>query len=150
MKLKLLLPFAILLMLLTVAVCTGSQLFLLLSALVLLIVAGAFIAVFWAAATLEADGELSAETVRRGEDATLFLRMKHRGLIPIAPLLLELSDPAGNRDREIRLKNMPAPEFPPAHSRRPCRRFPGGPARLHGGGPAGPGPETGGAEADLL
>ena len=33
--------------------------------------------------------------------------MRHRGLIPIAPLLLELSDPAGNRDREIRLRNMP-------------------------------------------
>ena len=107
MKLKLLLPLAVLLMLLTVAVCTGSQLFLLLSVLILLIVAGAVIAVLWAAATLEADGELSAETVRRGEDATLFLRMRHRGLIPIAPLLLELSDPAGNRDREIRLKNMP-------------------------------------------
>ena len=107
MKLKLTLPLAVFLMLLTVALCTGSQLFLLLSVLVLLLLAGAVIAVLWAAATLEAEGTLSAETVRRGEDVTLSLRMRHRGLIPVAPLLLELSDPAGNRDRDVRLKNMP-------------------------------------------
>ena len=107
MKLKLTLPLAVFLMLLTVALCTGSQLFLLLSVLILLILAGAVIAVLWASSTLEADGELSAETVRRGEDVMLFLRMRHRGLFPVAPLLLELSDPAGSRDREIRLKNSP-------------------------------------------
>ena len=107
MKLKLSLPLAVFLTLLAVALCTGSQLFLLLSVLVLLVLAGAVIAVLWASATLEADGELSAETVRRGDSATLFLRMRHRGLIPVAPLLLELSDPSGSRDREIRLKNMP-------------------------------------------
>ena len=107
MKLKLTLPFALFLMLLTVALCTGSQLFLLLSVLVLLVLAGAVIAVLWAAATLEAGGELSSETVQRGDDVTLCIRMKHRGLIPVAPLLLDLSDPAGNREREIRLKNTP-------------------------------------------
>jgi len=107
MKLKLTLPLAVFLMLLTVALCTGSQLFLLLAVLVVLVLAGAFIAVLWASATLEVDGELSEETVRRGDDVTLFLRMRHRGLISVAPLLLELSDPAGSRDRDIRLKNMP-------------------------------------------
>ena len=107
MKLRLTLPLALFLMLLTVALCTGSQLFLLLSILILLILAGAVAAVLWAAATLEADGELSGETVRRGDDVTLFLRMRHRGMIPIAPLLLEFSDPSGSRNREIRLKNMP-------------------------------------------
>ena len=107
MKLKLALPLAVFLMLLTVAVCTGSQLFLLLSVLILLVSAGAVLAVLWASSTLEVEGDLSVETVRRGETAVLTLRMRHRGLIPIAPLLLELSDPAGNRDREIRLKNMP-------------------------------------------
>ncbi len=107
MKLKLALPFAVFLMLLTVSVCTGSQLFLLLSVLILLVVAGAVLSVLWASATLEVGGELSSETVRRGEDPVLTLRMRHRGMIPVAPLLLELSDPAGNRDREVRLKNMP-------------------------------------------
>ena len=80
MKLKLTLPLAVFLLLLTVALCTGSQLFLLLSALVLLVMAGAVIAVLWAAATLEADGELTAETVHRGDDVTLYLRMRHRDL----------------------------------------------------------------------
>ena len=43
MKLKLTLPIAVFLMLLTVALCTGSQLFLLLSILILLVIAAAFI-----------------------------------------------------------------------------------------------------------
>ena len=107
MKLKLTLPIAVFLTLLTVALCTGSQLFLLLSILILLILAGAVIEVVWASATLEVDGALSGETVRRGDDVVLSLRVRHRGLIPVAPLLLELSDPVGNRDRDVRLKNMP-------------------------------------------
>ena len=107
MKLKLTLPLAVFLMLLTVALCTGSQLFLLLSILILLVVAAAFIAVFWATATLTVDGQLSGETVYRGDDVVLSLRVHHRGLLPVAPLLLELTDPSGNRERDIRLKNMP-------------------------------------------
>ena len=107
MKLKLTLPLAVFLMLLTVALCTGSQLFLLLSILILLVVAAAFIAVFWASATLTVDGQLSGETVYRGDDAVLSLRVHHCGLLPVAPLLLELTDPSGNRERDIRLKNMP-------------------------------------------
>jgi len=107
MKLKLTLPISVFLMLLTVALCTGSQLFLLLSILILLVVAAAFIAVFWASATLTVDGQLSGETVYRGDDVVLSLRVHHRGLLPIAPLLLELTDPSGNRERDIRLKNMP-------------------------------------------
>ena len=107
MKLKLALPLFTALMLLTVALCTGSQLFLLLSVLIALTAAGCIIAVLWASATLEVEGNLSGQTVRRGEDLTLLLRIRHRGLLPIAPILLELSDPVGSRDREIRLKNMP-------------------------------------------
>ena len=107
MKLHLTLPLGILLMLLTVAVCTGSQLFLLLSVLILLLMAGALVSVLWAAATLEVDGRLTGQTVQRGEDLVLYLRMRHRGLIPVAPILLELSDPSGKPEREIRLKNMP-------------------------------------------
>ncbi len=107
MKLKLTLPIALFLTLLTVALCTGSQLFLLLSLLILLVLSGAVISVLWASATLEVDGMLSGETVRRGDDVVLSLRVRHRGLIPVAPLLLELSDPVGSRDREVRLKNMP-------------------------------------------
>ena len=107
MKLRLTFPVAVFLMLLAVSVCTGSQLFLLLSVLILLILAGAVLAVVWASVTLEVDGRLSGTTVRRGEDIVLNLRMRHRGLLPIAPLKLELSDPAGSGGREVRLKNRP-------------------------------------------
>lgn len=107
MKLKLTFPLIAALLLLTVALSTGSQLFLLLSVLIALSVAGCVAAVLWASATLEVEGELSGETVRRGEDLTLLLRIRHRGLLPVAPILLELSDPAGPREREIRLKNLP-------------------------------------------
>ena len=107
MKLKLSLPLAVAFTLLTVAVCTGSQLFLLLFILILLIMAGAVLSVLWVAATLQVDGGLSGETVRRGDDLTLSVRVRHRGMIPVAPLLLDLVEPSGNRDREIRLKNMP-------------------------------------------
>ena len=69
--------------------------------------AGAVLSVLWVAATLQVDGGLSGETVRRGDDLTLSVRVRHRGMIPVAPLLLDLVEPSGNRDREIRLKNMP-------------------------------------------
>ena len=107
MKLRLSLPVAVFVTLLTVALCTGSQLFLLLSVLILLVIAGAVLAVLWASLTLNVEGNLSGETVRRGDDLVLSLRIRHKGLIPIAPLQLDLTDPSGNRDREIRLKNMP-------------------------------------------
>jgi len=107
MKLRFTLPVSLVLLLLTVALCTGSQLFLLLSVLVVIAVLWSLIAVLWASATLSVDGNLAEQTVHRGEDLVFTLRMRHRGLIPIAPLLLEISDPAGTLDREIRLKNMP-------------------------------------------
>lgn len=107
MKCRLALPLCVFLMLLTVALCTGSQLFLLLSVLLLLLVAGGLLGVLWASATLRVESDLTDQTVRRGEDLSLSLRLCHRGLIPIAPILLELSDPAGEREKEIRLKNMP-------------------------------------------
>ena len=107
MKLRLSLPLSLFLLLLTVALCTGSQLFLLLSVLIVIAVLWSLIAVLWASATLRVDGDLAEQTVHRGENLVFSLRMRHRGLIPIAPLLLEISDPSGTLDREIRLNNMP-------------------------------------------
>ena len=107
MKLRFSLPVSLILLLLAVALCTGSQLFLLLSVLIVIAVLWSLIAVLWASATLRVDGDLAEQTVHRGENLVFSLRMRHRGLIPIAPLLLEISDPSGTLDREIRLKNMP-------------------------------------------
>ena len=107
MKIRFAFPLAVFLMLLTVALCTGSQLFLLLSVLIVLVFLFALLGVLWASATLKTDSDLGENTVRRGENLMLSLRMRHRGLLPVAPLLLELSDPSGKTDREIRLKNLP-------------------------------------------
>ena len=107
MKIRFAFPLAVFLMLLTVALCTGSQLFLLLSVLIVLVFLFALLGVVWASATLKTDSDLGENTVRRGENLMLSLRMRHRGLLPVAPLLLELSDPSGKTDREIRLKNLP-------------------------------------------
>ena len=107
MKLRFSLPVSLVLLLLTVALCTGSQLFLLLSVLVVLAVIWSLLAVLWASATLRVDGNMTEQTAHRGEDLIFTLRMRHKGLIPIAPILLEVSDSSGSLDREIRLKNMP-------------------------------------------
>lgn len=107
MKLRLTLPLSVFLLLLTVALFTGSQLFLLLAVLIALTVIWSIAGVLWASATLEASGEIDGQSVHRGENLLLLLHMQHRGLIPIAPLLLEVSDPSGSQEREIRLRNMP-------------------------------------------
>ena len=107
MKIHFALPASLLLVMLTVAVTTGSPVFLLLALLIaLLLIAGA-LSVLWAAGTLSVSAEISGQTVRRGEDATLLLHVRHRGLIPIAPVLLELGAIAGAQGREIRLRDLP-------------------------------------------
>ena len=63
--------------------------------------------VLWASATLRVSGDLPGNTVQRGEDLELSLRMRHNGWIPVAPLLLEFSDPSGKSGRDIRLRNSP-------------------------------------------
>jgi len=107
MKLKLALPFSILLLFAAVALFTGSRLFWLLAILVALICAGGILGVLWASSSLSVEGELTEDTVQRGEDLTLSIRLRHRGLIPVAPLLLEIGDPSVFQGREIRLRNQP-------------------------------------------
>ncbi len=109
MKLRLTLPLALLLTMLAVALCTGSSLFLLLAILIALVTAWSVLGVLIASATLQVqiDGDLNGGPVHRGEELVLNLRLYHRGLIPVAPLKLELSEPSGEREREIRLRNQP-------------------------------------------
>ena len=73
MRFRFTFPLAVFLMLLTVALCTGSQLFLLLSLLVILVFMLELCGVLWASCTLEAGGDLTGQTVRRGEDLVLNL-----------------------------------------------------------------------------
>ena len=48
------------------------------------------LSVLWAARTLSLSGDLDSRTVHRGDRAELRLRVRHRGLLPVAPILLEI------------------------------------------------------------
>ncbi len=89
------------------ALSTGSPALLLPPALILLgLIAGA-VSVLRAAGTMRISGDLDAAAVRRGEEVRLNLRVQRRGIIPIAPVLLEISEGVDAPVREIRLRDMP-------------------------------------------
>lgn len=107
MKIHLTVPAGIFTTLATAAMATGNRMFFLLAILCALTVLLSLAGVLWAAGTMRVAAETSAETVHRGDDTQLLLRVRHRGWIPIAPVALELNTPAGGPGREIRLRNMP-------------------------------------------
>ena len=107
MKAHLILPLSLLVTVLAIAISTGSPVFLLLTLLIALLLLSGLASVLWAAGTLSVSADISEQTVRRGENATLVLRIRHRCLIPIAPVLLELGAVAGTQEREIRLRDLP-------------------------------------------
>lgn len=107
MRVHLTIPAAIFLTLLTSALATGSPLLFLLAMMTALTVALCLAGVLWASATMRISAECSEETVRRGDDVSLLLRVQHRGWIPVAPVILELNTISEEGLREIRLKNMP-------------------------------------------
>ena len=106
MRVRLIFPVLLFASLLTVALSTGSRLFFLLALLVLLTVLAGLFSVVWATATFSVSAELADRTVRRGDDTMLLFTVRHRGLLPIAPVMLEVVPPSGTA-REIRLKDMP-------------------------------------------
>ena len=107
MKARLWLPLGLFATLLSVALCTGSRLFLLLAALVALTVVWCLAGVLWTAGTLRVEAGRENQTVSRGEELELELGLSHRGLIPVAPILLDLAEPETTREREIRLRHQP-------------------------------------------
>ena len=107
MKVHLTIPAAVFLCLMTAALSTGSPLLFLLAFLTVLTVTMCLAGVMWASATMHVSSETSEDTVYRGDDVSILLRVQHRGWIPIAPVLLELGTTTGEGRREIRLKNLP-------------------------------------------
>ena len=107
MRVRLTIPAAVFATLTTAAMATGNRLLFLLAALSVLTVLLCLAGVLWASATMRVSAEASADTVYRGDDVALQLRVRHRGWIPIAPVLLELNTLTGGGKREIRLKNLP-------------------------------------------
>jgi uncharacterized protein (DUF58 family) len=107
MRFRLSLPLALAVFLAVTALATGSPLFFLLAVAVLLVVLAEVIAVLWASATLRVSAEISESVVHRDEEATLVLRVRHQGRIPVAPVRLALASLSGREDREILLRSQP-------------------------------------------
>ena len=107
MRAHLALPLAFGATFLLAALSTGSPVLLLPAVLLLLCVLFSLASVLWAAATLRLSGSLDRTAVHRGEPVQLDLRVRHRGLLPISPVTLEISPGPGLPGREIRLRNLP-------------------------------------------
>lgn len=107
MRARILLPLAALLTFALAALSTGSPLLLFLAVLLLLALLGSAASVLWASRTLVLSGSLDTSSVRRGEDVLLTLQVRHRGLLPIAPVQLEISAGPGQPVREIFLRDRP-------------------------------------------
>ena len=107
MKIHLTLPAVIVAALLLAAFSTGSPIFLAGAVLITLMAVFSFLGVWRAARTLEITSSMSGRSVQRGEDVQLTVTVKHRGLIPVAPMLLELYATPDTPETAVRLKDAP-------------------------------------------
>lgn len=107
MRCRILLPTAAALTFLLAALSTGSPLLLMMAILIALFLAAGFFSVLWAAKTMAFSGSLDQKTDKRGEEVLLRMEVRHRGLIPIAPVTLEISSAPGQPARELRLRDRP-------------------------------------------
>ena len=107
MKMHLTLPGVIALALLLCAFSTGSPVFFTAAMLIVLAVLSSLLGVWRASRTLDVQSSLSERTVRRGESVMLTVSVRHRGLIPVAPMLLELYATPDTPETAVRLKDAP-------------------------------------------
>ncbi len=100
MRLRLTWPLLLTLTLMTAAFSTGSPVFLTAGLLVLTLTAACILGVVMAASTLRVSSDVSGRTVPRGEQVMMKLTITHRGWIPLAPMVIEVSDAAqGDKPR---------------------------------------------------
>lgn len=85
------LPVTIAAALLVAALSTGSAMFMTASLLVWILIATGFVSVWRAASTLTVTALLTETTVQRGEDVALKVSVAYKGIIPIAPLTVEIT-----------------------------------------------------------
>ena len=107
MKMHLTLPAVVVFALLLAAFSTGSPLFFMVALLLVLLILFGFISVWQASRTLTIQSDLSGKTVQRGDNVTLNVVVHHRSLLPIAPILLELSATPDVPETKVRLKDAP-------------------------------------------
>ncbi len=107
MKMHLTLPAVVIFALLLAAFSTGSPLFFMAALLLVLLIVFGFISVWQASRTLTIQSDLSGKTVQRGDNVILNVVVHHHGLLPIAPILLELSATPDMPETKVRLKDAP-------------------------------------------
>ncbi len=107
MKMHLTLPAVVIFALLLAAFSTGSPLFFMAALLLVLLIVFGFISVWQASRTLTIQSDLSGRTVQRGDNVILNVVVHHHGLLPIAPILLELSATPDMPETKVRLKDAP-------------------------------------------
>lgn len=107
MKMRLTLPLVVTLALLLAAFSTGSPLFFMAAVLIVLMALIGLISVWQAARTLTIRSDLSGRTVQRGDNVTLNITVQHRGILPIAPILLELAATPDTPETQVRLRDAP-------------------------------------------
>ena len=107
MKTKLFLPSLVALTFLLAALSTGSSLLLMPFVLIGLMLLAGWISVWSASRTLSISAELDQAMVCRGENARLTVHVSHRGLIPIAPVMLEITSAPGMPVQTVHLRDVP-------------------------------------------
>lgn len=93
--------------LLVAALSTGSTIFFGAALLVWTLIILGFVGVWWAARTLTVTSLLTDATVQRGEDVTLEVGVKYGGIIPIAPLTVEITAGPDRPAQTLKLDGMP-------------------------------------------
>lgn len=107
MKMHVTMPCVVMAALLLAAFSTGSPILLAAAVLLALVVLCSFLGVYQAARTMEITSSMSGRTVQRGEDVMLTVTVRHRGIIPIAPVLLELYATPETPETAVHLKDAP-------------------------------------------
>ena len=110
MKIKAAFPLAFAAVFLLAALSTGSTVLWMIAMLLFLSLLLGGCSVLWAAGTLRLCVELADRSVFRGQSVSVGITVRHRGLIPIAPLALELSAPGTEIPSVIRLRDIPGKE----------------------------------------
>lgn len=100
-------PVTVMLALLLAAFSTGSPVFLTGAVLIAALIITSFVGVWQASRSLAVQSDLSGRAVQRGESVMLTVNVHHKGLIPIAPILLELYATPDTPETQVRLKDAP-------------------------------------------
>lgn len=100
-------PLLTALVLLLAAFSTGNVIFLTAALLVLVCVLLAFLSVWQVARTLTLSARLTERTVRRGDDVRLEIIVRHRGILPVAPLRVELAATPDAPETELSFRDLP-------------------------------------------